>query len=166
MDTASYQHSGRSVCMHCTTGLNYDGITLKEKDGGHFSRVLHCRRGSELAWMLCSCAGRAEVGLELGSKLIEPLPAMQHFPFAMDGGAGCQAFYLHESHQDQISELPKGATLLASSANTPIEVWSQGTAVLGIQGLPYMLDVLARVMEPSDIMSFMMAVENYIAAEF
>ena len=38
------------------------------------------------------------------------------------------------SHQDQITELPAGARLLASSKLTPNEIWAIGNQVLGIQG--------------------------------
>ena len=41
---------------------------------------------------------------------------------------------VHESHQDQVLELPPGAELLATSSQTPIEIWGLGGNVLGIQG--------------------------------
>ena len=41
---------------------------------------------------------------------------------------------VHESHQDQVLELPRGAELLATSSQTPIEIWQLGGTVLGIQG--------------------------------
>ena len=41
---------------------------------------------------------------------------------------------MHESHQDQVTLLPPGATLLAASDSTPIEMWALGNNVLGVQG--------------------------------
>lgn len=77
------------------------------------------------------------MGLELGSKLMEPAPVFAQQPFVSP--AECRAFRLHESHQDQVSELPPGATLLASSTKTPNEIWSMGSQVFCIQGHPEFL---------------------------
>ncbi|MCJ1422447.1 hypothetical protein MMC29_000327, partial [Sticta canariensis] len=79
------------------------------------------------------CAGRAGI-LELGSKLVEPTEAFAQQPFISEPES--RPFRLHESHQDQISELPPGATLLASSRKTPIEIWSKDDQVFCIQGHP------------------------------
>ena len=82
-----------------------------------------------------SHAGRAQVGLELGRKLMQPLSSLQQQRYAPSKSSG-RPFWLHESHQDQVFELPPGGTLLASSDKTPIEIWSLGDSVLGIQGRP------------------------------
>lgn len=43
---------------------------------------------------------------------------------------------LHEFHQDQVLEVPPGATLLASSERCPVEMYAVGDHVLCIQGHP------------------------------
>ncbi|PSC69199.1 glutamine amidotransferase isoform A [Micractinium conductrix] len=56
---------------------------------------------------------------------------------------------LHEFHQDQVLEVPPGATLLASSERCPVEMFSVGGHVLCIQGHPeFDSDVVRLLAEP------------------
>ncbi|KAK9809562.1 hypothetical protein WJX73_001869 [Symbiochloris irregularis] len=105
-----------------------------------------CFGSQALALALGGKAGRARAGLEIGSKLMQPLSTLQQQDYAPERASA--SFQLHESHQDQIFEMPPGATLFASSAKTPIEIWGLGSTVLGIQGHPefstqFMRDLIA-----------------------
>ena len=81
-------------------------------------------------------AARAKVDYEIGTRHIrfsEAACAQLATPWA---GACPKVGQLvvHESHQDCVTRLPEGSTLLASSGDTRVEVWSQGDHVLCIQG--------------------------------
>lgn len=41
---------------------------------------------------------------------------------------------VHETHRDQVLELPPGSELLATSQQTPLEIWTCGENVLAVQG--------------------------------
>ena len=86
-------------------------------------------------------AARAKVDYEIGTRHIrfsEAACAQLATPWA---GACPKDGHLvvHESHQDCVTRLPEGSTLLASSGDTRVEVWSQGDHVLCIQGRTRML---------------------------
>ena len=42
---------------------------------------------------------------------------------------------VHETHRDQVLEMPPGAELLATSEQTPLEIWRLGKNVLAVQGM-------------------------------
>ncbi len=44
--------------------------------------------------------------------------------------------HLLQSHGDAVFEMPEGAELLASSAITPVEIFTLGDGILGLQGHP------------------------------
>ena len=41
---------------------------------------------------------------------------------------------IHETHRDQVLALPAGAELLATSKETPLEIWEWQGNVLAVQG--------------------------------
>ncbi|EIE22629.1 class I glutamine amidotransferase-like protein [Coccomyxa subellipsoidea C-169] len=91
-----------------------------------------------MAIVLGGSAGRALVGLEIGTCRIvfQQLPDLARgLPWGHalpeDG-----SIIVHEIHQDCVLELPKDATLLASSPKTRVEVWAYDNHVLCIQGHP------------------------------
>ena len=82
------------------------------------------------------CAERAKIQYEIGTRHIrfsEPACSELRASWA----AACPKtgeLVIHESHQDCVTQLPEGATLLASSQDTRVEVWALGDHVLCIQG--------------------------------
>ena len=44
---------------------------------------------------------------------------------------------IHETHRDQVLELPPNAELLATSEETPLEIWEVGGNVLAVQGMSW-----------------------------
>ena len=81
-------------------------------------------------------AARAKIDYEIGTRHIhfsEAACAQLDTPWAEACPKSGQLL-VHESHQDCVTELPEGATLLASSQDTRVEVWTYRDHVLCIQG--------------------------------
>ncbi len=81
-------------------------------------------------------AGRAPVGLEIGTRRIV-FQQLQDLARGLPWGHALPedgSVVVHEIHQDCVLELPKDATLLASSPKTRVEVWAYDSHVLCIQG--------------------------------
>lgn len=77
--------------------------------------------------------GRAAVGWEVG---LQDLCLTESF-FSKPYGAGMPPrLKVLKVHRDQVSELPQGAELLASSERTGVEMFAVGEHVLAIQGHP------------------------------
>eukprot|EP00249_Psilotum_nudum_P028895 c38887_g1_i1 orf=343-1125(-) len=77
--------------------------------------------------------GRAPVGWEVGLKNVIISDALLSKPY---GHKLPPSIRVIEVHQDQVSEIPPGGELLASSEKTGIEIFAVGEHVLGIQGHP------------------------------
>ena len=89
----------------------------------------------------CASAARAKVDYEIGTRHIRFSEAACA-QLATSWAGVCPKdgqLVVHESHQDCVTRLPEGSTLLASSGDTRVEVWSQGDHVLCIQGRIQML---------------------------
>ncbi|KAG0582537.1 hypothetical protein M758_3G066700 [Ceratodon purpureus] len=81
--------------------------------------------------------GRASVGWEVGLRDVCLTDAF----FSKSYGAGMPPkLKVLEVHRDQVSEIPPGAELLASSERTGVEMFSVGEHVLAIQGHPEFYD--------------------------
>lgn len=64
---------------------------------------------------------------------MELLPSFFVQPFAKDVPVAWK-LNVHETHRDQVLELPPGSKLLATSSQTPLEIWMHGKNVLAVQG--------------------------------
>jgi GMP synthase-like glutamine amidotransferase len=100
-----------------------------------------------LALLLGGACARAEQGWGLGVQHCQVLeqPVWMH--------PASNQLSLLASHQDQVSRLPDGATLIASSAFCPIAAYAIGQQVLCFQGhpefVPEYAQALLRVRQPS-----------------
>lgn len=77
--------------------------------------------------------GRAECGWESGSRPMNLLPNF----FSKSYAKSLPRIWnlnIHETHRDQMLEMPSNAELLATSKATPIEIWELGGNVLAVQG--------------------------------
>ncbi|KAI7839749.1 hypothetical protein COHA_006553 [Chlorella ohadii] len=92
---------------------------------------------------LVGCTLGARVGRagcwEVGARQVAVAPEARE-RLAAEGAGWARllpdALCLHEFHQDQVLEVPPGATLLASSQRCPVEMYTVGDHVLCIQGHP------------------------------
>lgn len=111
-----------------------------------FVREIHRRRrkilgicfGHQLtAIALGGASGKAACGWELGVVDLEPTAVFREkFPNTAEEMRNRDKIRIHQVHQDQVSVLPPEAVLLASSKNTPIEMYSVSDNVLCMQGHP------------------------------
>ncbi|KAM0939036.1 putative glutamine amidotransferase [Dioscorea sansibarensis] len=97
-------------------------------------RVLGICFGHQIiARALGGATGRAEVGWELGLKTlaVDSVKIVEiygiEFPSRVE---------VIKSHRDQVSAIPPGAVVLASSEKTKFEMFAIGDQMLGIQGHP------------------------------
>ncbi|MQL80318.1 hypothetical protein Taro_012764 [Colocasia esculenta] len=98
-----------------------------------------------LARALGGRTGRAEVGWELG---VKTLHVVSDQVSQLYGLALPSALNGMESHQDQVSMVPPGAVVLASSDKTKIEMFALGDYVLGMQCHPeFSEDVLIDIIQ-------------------
>jgi glucosinolate gamma-glutamyl hydrolase len=92
-----------------------------------------------IANALGGVSGRSNCGWEVGIKHIQVSDRFKQifndYQEVLNGMQG-NSFKILEVHQDQVLELPDGAELLASSANTKVEMFSWGKNVLCVQGHP------------------------------
>lgn len=106
----------------------------QEADRGQ--RILGICFGAQLlAVSLGGKAGRADCGWESGSRPMELLPAFFQQPYAA-ALPNKWTLNVHETHRDQVLEMPPGAELLATSEQTPLEIWRLEKNVLAVQGHP------------------------------
>ncbi|XP_077216731.1 gamma-glutamyl peptidase 3-like [Tasmannia lanceolata] len=98
-----------------------------------------------LARALGGKTGRAEVGWELGVKSLRVDNKMVSKLYGFELTSSLNAI---ESHRDQVSCVPPGGVVLASSDKTEIEMFSLGDHVLGIQGHPeFSKDVILDIID-------------------
>eukprot|EP00271_Cylindrocystis_brebissonii_P000532 TRINITY_DN10649_c0_g1_i1.p1 TRINITY_DN10649_c0_g1~~TRINITY_DN10649_c0_g1_i1.p1 ORF type:complete len:344 (-),score=36.92 TRINITY_DN10649_c0_g1_i1:518-1549(-) len=81
--------------------------------------------------------GRASSGWDLGLIDLKAAPGLASKPYAQNLPP---MFRMLAIHQDQVARVPPGGELLASSANTSVEMFCVGDTVLGIQGHPEFTD--------------------------
>lgn len=93
-----------------------------------------------IAQELGATVARAEGGWNVGA--IDY--ALHHRPSGDPDGADPTSFTLIASHQDQVSELPAGAELVASAPTCPVAGFRVGPRVLTVQGHPEFGPDLAR----------------------
>jgi GMP synthase-like glutamine amidotransferase len=74
---------------------------------------------------------------ELGVRDVKPSSAFATF-FGMDSADVPAGINMFESHRDQVLQLPPGATLLASSARCPVEMYGISNVCVCCQGHPEM----------------------------
>ena len=65
---------------------------------------------------------------------MELLPAFFRQPYAA-ALSNEWKLNVHETHRDQVLEMPPAAELLATSEQTPLEIWRLGNNVLAVQGV-------------------------------
>jgi len=92
-----------------------------------------CLGAQVLAQALGGEVRRNPRGWELGVIPIGLTPTGASHPIMSQGP---RPLNLLQLHQDIITAAPAGAVILASSANTPVEVFTLGKTVLAIQGHP------------------------------
>lgn len=64
---------------------------------------------------------------------MELLPAFFKQPYA-SALPDAWKLNVHQTHKDQVLQLPPGSELLAFSQQTPLEIWIRGKNVLAVQG--------------------------------
>ncbi|CAN6271664.1 unnamed protein product [Urochloa humidicola] len=94
--------------------------------------------------------GKARNGWEIGVKKVTfAQDSLERFGFL--GGLDMElptSASLIEVHQDEVWEIPAGATVLASSEKTRVEVFAVGELALGVQGHPeYTTDILHNLID-------------------
>ncbi|CAL5059951.1 unnamed protein product [Urochloa decumbens] len=93
--------------------------------------------------------GKARNGWDVGVKKVNFVQNLEGFRFL--GGLGMElpsSASLIEVHQDEVWEIPAGATVLASSEKTRVEVFAVGELAMGIQGHPeYTTDILLSLID-------------------
>lgn len=103
--------------------------------------------------------GRSVHGWEVGLRKISVLDALNAKPYALKFPASA---IIVEIHQDQVSELPQNAELLALSEKTSAEMYAVGDHVFCIQGHPeFTEDIVMNILEicqekqimPEDVIS-------------
>eukprot|EP01023_Acetabularia_acetabulum_P068754 TRINITY_DN9805_c0_g1_i1.p1 TRINITY_DN9805_c0_g1~~TRINITY_DN9805_c0_g1_i1.p1 ORF type:complete len:252 (+),score=36.69 TRINITY_DN9805_c0_g1_i1:253-1008(+) len=102
-----------------------------------------------MAIVLGGKSGRASVGWELGSIAVEiNTEFSQTWYGKMLNVVENKSIRITQVHQDQVSDLPPEATVLASSKKTKFEMYSVGDTVLCIQGHPeFEIDFTKQVLE-------------------
>lgn len=100
--------------------------------------MAQCLSSLQVCWLTTAftTAARAKIDYEIGTRHIqfsEAACATLETPWA-EACPKTGQLVVHESHQDCVTELPEGATLLASSQDTRVEVWTCRDHVLCIQG--------------------------------
>jgi len=104
-----------------------------------------CFGHQSLALAFGGLSGRAKCGREIGVKKLGLTPSFQKMASQLGLPLILQ---IYQTHQDQVSELPPKARLLASSTYCPIEMFHIGTQVLAMQGHPEMYkDYLIELIE-------------------
>lgn len=98
--------------------------------------------------------GRARNGWDVGVRTVtfaRGLLEVEGFGGLDDGElavAGRRSAAIVEVHQDEVWEVPPGATVLASSEKTRVEAFAVGEHALGIQGHPeYTTDILSNLID-------------------
>ncbi|KAK3152298.1 hypothetical protein QOZ80_2BG0156990 [Eleusine coracana subsp. coracana] len=84
--------------------------------------------------------GKSSSGWDLGVRMVNlvTLDELQRFEFLKDLQELPTSAPLIQIHQDEVLELPPGATVLAHSEKTGVEMFAVGDHVLGVQGHPEM----------------------------
>ena len=98
-----------------------------------------------VAQVLGSRVGPADVGWNIGAITYEVKGETPSAPL------GVERFTLLASHQDQVAELPAGATLIASAPTCPIAAYAVDDVVLCVQAHPEFVAPLARSLYESRI---------------
>ena len=90
-------------------------------------------------------SGSNEQGWEIGIHELDLKPAFYEQPFA----AGIKGkLKVLQTHRDHVITPPDGAEVLASTANTPVQIYTVGATVLCIQGHPeFALDTVKDLVE-------------------
>jgi len=89
--------------------------------------------------------GENERGWEIGLHELEMKPAFFKQPFATGIHNGLKVL---ETHRDHVITPPPGAEVLASTAHTPVQIFSIGSQVLCIQGHPeFAIDTVRDLLE-------------------
>ncbi|CAL4971030.1 unnamed protein product [Urochloa decumbens] len=97
--------------------------------------------------------GRARGGWDVGVRTVNFAPGLlqaqaQGPGLGFLGGGLPRSASLIEVHQDEVWELPPGATVLASSEKTRVEAFAVGETALGVQGHPeYTADILLNLVD-------------------
>jgi GMP synthase-like glutamine amidotransferase len=92
--------------------------------------------------------GRARGGWDIGVRTVTFTRGLQDRSLVGFLGELPQSATLVEVHQDEVWEIPPGATVLASSEKTRVEAFAVGELVLGIQGHPeYTTDILHNLID-------------------
>ncbi|CAN6246951.1 unnamed protein product [Urochloa humidicola] len=94
--------------------------------------------------------GKARNGWDIGVKKVTfAQDRLERFGFLGDLGMELPtSASLIEVHQDEVWEIPAGATVLASSEKTRVEVFAVGELALGVQGHPeYTTDILHNLID-------------------
>ncbi|PUZ74361.1 hypothetical protein GQ55_1G058900 [Panicum hallii var. hallii] len=92
--------------------------------------------------------GKARNGWDVGVKKVTFVRDLEGFGFLGDLEELPSSASLIEVHQDEVWELPPGATVLAFSEKTRVEAFAVGEQALGIQGHPeYTADILHNLID-------------------
>jgi GMP synthase-like glutamine amidotransferase len=92
--------------------------------------------------------GKARNGWDVGVKMVTFVRDLEGFGFLGDLEELPSSASLIEVHQDEVWELPPGATVLAFSEKTRVEAFAVGEHALGIQGHPeYTADILHNLID-------------------
>ena len=113
---------------------------------GEYRRILGICFGHQIVSnALGGVSGPTEVGWQLG---VQHIDFNDHFHAMFPPLKYISNLPILKLHQDQVHELPPDGTLLASSCNTPIEMYSVGENVLCVQGHPeFETEYLRKVVE-------------------
>ena len=130
---------------------DYDAVLLTGSRADSFSQEpwvltlrLHVTQLLQVKKKLIGvCFGHQLIALCMGAKVgrapqgwgSERMNYQWHAP-QLAGAQGCTELSLLASHQDQVFELPSGATLLASSAFCPVAAFMVDNAVFCVQAHP------------------------------
>lgn len=103
----------------------------------HQRRIFGCCFGAQIvAHSLGGKTAPSTTGWEIGVVECTTMPAFKKKWYAGEASAFPASFGIHQSHYDQVMELPEGAERFFSSATTPNEGFGIGDTVLCIQGHP------------------------------
>ncbi|RLN07688.1 putative glutamine amidotransferase-like protein C13C5.04 [Panicum miliaceum] len=92
--------------------------------------------------------GKARNGWDVGVRKVTFVRDLEGFGFLGDLEELPSSAPLVEVHQDEVWELPPGATVLAYSEKTRVEAFAVGELALGIQGHPeYTADILHNLID-------------------
>jgi len=100
-------------------------------------RIFGCCFGAQIvAHALGGRTAPSTTGWEIGVVQCTVMPALTTKWYAQGTSLFPSKFRIHQSHYDQVMELPTGAELFVSSATTPNEGFGIGDTVLCLQGHP------------------------------